>query len=177
MERSYEDRISALHQQLGIPDDYFKRGLPFHREATTLVVGDLCPEGKEMLMEPETAAHWLKMKTKAESEGVLLLIESAFRSVNRQFELVAEEREKGSSLDQALTWIAAPGFSEHHTGRALDIGSPDCFPIPVSEVFENTQAFGWLSKNAGKFGFTLSYPRENPYGIIYEPWHWYFSGK
>ena len=30
----------------------------------------------------------------------------------------------------------------------------------------------WLRTNAPRFGFHLSYPRNNPHGIGYEPWHW-----
>ncbi|HPF74253.1 MAG TPA: D-alanyl-D-alanine carboxypeptidase family protein, partial [Xanthomonadaceae bacterium] len=67
----------------------------------------------------------------------------------------------------------APGFSEHHSGNALDIGTPD--EPPAEESFENTAAFDWLCENAPNFGFQLSYPRNNPHGIVYEPWHWCWS--
>ena len=56
-----------------------------------------------------------------------------------------------------------------HTGRAVDIGAPG-FP-GLDEAFEHTAVFDWLQKNASNFGFTLSFPRENPGGFIYEPWH------
>ena len=42
----------------------------------------------------------------------------------------------------------------------------------LEEDFENTGAFDWLSRRASQFGFHLSYPRDNPHGVIYEPWHW-----
>jgi D-alanyl-D-alanine carboxypeptidase len=41
--------------------------------------------------------------------------------------------------------------------------------------FERTEAFRWLSQNAGRFGFSLSFPRDNRYGYMYEPWHWCFN--
>ena len=59
------------------------------------------------------------------------------------------------------------------SGRALDIGTPD--EPPAEESFERTTAFAWLRDNAGAYGFVMSYPRDNPHGIVYEPWHWYFS--
>ena len=65
---------------------------------------------------------------------------------------------------------AAPGYSEHHTGCAVDIATPGSRPL--TEEFEDSQAFRWLTDNAGKFGFSMSYPRNNPAGFIYEPWHW-----
>ena len=63
-----------------------------------------------------------------------------------------------------------PGFSEHHSGRALDLGTPGCDGL--SEDFEATQAFEWLSESASRFGFVLSYPHDNAWGFSYEPWHW-----
>jgi D-alanyl-D-alanine carboxypeptidase len=80
----------------------------------------------------------------------------------------------GRPLDDILTHIAIPGFSEHHSGRAVDIHE-DGHTV-LEEEFEKTQAFAWLRENAARFGFRLSYPRGNDQGIIYEPWHWYFTG-
>ena len=45
---------------------------------------------------------------------------------------------------------------------------------PAEESFEATAAFAWLGEYAGRHGFGLSYPRGNPHGIVYEPWHWRF---
>ena len=58
-------------------------------------------------------------------------------------------------------------------GTALDIGTPD--EPPAEESFERTPAFAWLQANAGGYGFVMSYPRDNPHGIVYEPWHWRFD--
>ena len=44
-------------------------------------------------------------------------------------------------------------------------------PLSIS-----TPAFAWLAANAGAHGFHMSYPRDNPHGIVYEPWHWRFDG-
>ena len=70
---------------------------------------------------------------------------------------------------------APPGFSEHHSGRALDL-STEGF-APLEEAFERSEAFKWLCGNGGRFGFTLSYPRGNRYGIVYEPWHWLYRNR
>ena len=66
-----------------------------------------------------------------------------------------------------------PGWSEHHSGRALDISAPG--EPAAEESFEATPAFAWLTTNAGAHGFTMSYPRDNPHGIVHEPWHWRFG--
>ena len=56
----------------------------------------------------------------------------------------------------------APGYSEHHAGTAMDIGTPD--QPPAEESFEATPAFAWLHRRGGDFGFALSYPRGNRHG-------------
>ena len=69
---------------------------------------------------------------------------------------------------------AAPGYSEHHTGRAIDITTPGTQPL--EPAFETTPAFEWLTGSAHEFGFRMSYPRNNRHGIAYEPWHWAWTG-
>ena len=59
------------------------------------------------------------------------------------------------------------------TPIAIDVTTDE--GAPLEPEFEKTSAFRWLSTNAGRFGFALSYPAENPYGYDYEPWHWCFS--
>ena len=73
-------------------------------------------------------------------------------------------------MAQILRVSAAPGYSEHHSGRALDITTPGY--AALEEEFELSPAFAWLKKHAKTFRFRLSYPRRNTHGIAYEPWHW-----
>jgi zinc D-Ala-D-Ala carboxypeptidase len=65
---------------------------------------------------------------------------------------------------------AAPGYSEHHAGRAIDVATPSSRPL--EQEFESTDAFRWLAAHADAFGFRLSFPRDNRHGIAYEPWHY-----
>ncbi|MFH1392983.1 MAG: M15 family metallopeptidase [Patescibacteria group bacterium] len=64
--------------------------------------------------------------------------------------------------------VAFPGYSEHSdsVNHAIDF---------CPENFEKTEEYKWLKKNANKFGFYLSYPRNNKDGIMFEPWHWRFG--
>jgi D-alanyl-D-alanine carboxypeptidase len=82
---------------------------------------------------------------------------------------------RGQSLDEILRVSAPPGYSEHHSGRALDVTTDGARPLELE--FEHTAAFQWLERNAGRFGFHMSYPRQNRYGYMYEPWHWCFRGE
>jgi D-alanyl-D-alanine carboxypeptidase len=99
------------------------------------------------------------MRGAAVREDLELVAVSGFRSIERQAEIIREKLAAGQRLDEILRYVAAPGFSEHHTGRALDIATAD--HIELDEEFEHTTAFRWLVANAEQFGFTLSYPREN----------------
>jgi D-alanyl-D-alanine carboxypeptidase len=97
-------------------------------------------------------------------------IVSAFRSFDRQCEIIREKIAAGQTIEQILSASAPPGYSEHHTGRAVDIGgSAD---DPLEEDFEQTPAYAWLLHNAALYEFFLSFPRNNVYGYQYEPWHW-----
>jgi D-alanyl-D-alanine carboxypeptidase len=81
--------------------------------------------------------------------------------------------EKGLSLESILCVSAPPGYSEHHSGRAIDLTTNGVRPL--EQEFEHTDAFQWLSTNAGRFGFALSFPPNNRYGYAYEAWHWCFE--
>ncbi len=162
---------------LEIPADVIAaRSLVLHPEAQELVVAATGDDGREYLLEPAAAVKWREMSAAALSDGVVIKIGSAFRSVDRQAEIIRAKLAEGLSLDTVLCVSAPPGYSEHHSGRAIDVTS-DEGEAPLEPEFEKTRAFRWLSKNAGRFGFFLSYPVGNPYGYDYEPWHWCFMPK
>ncbi|GAB5559305.1 MAG: hypothetical protein SynsKO_09520 [Synoicihabitans sp.] len=129
------------------------------------------PEGSRTFqLRPEAAQAWKSMRDAAAKQGVELQLVSAFRSIKRQQEIVQGKRERGLSDAEIFRVNAPPGHSEHHSGRAVDISTPGYAPLETT--FEHSRAFSWLQQDAGAFGFALSYPRKNPFGIIYEPWHW-----
>ena len=163
--------LRELHKELGIPEDYGLSGdKPVFEEAADLV--DIGPNlvGRMQLLTPDTARKWAKMVDAAAAEGVTLLIVSGFRGIDYQARLIRKKINAGQMISDILRVNAAPGFSEHHTGRAVDIATLGSRPL--TEEFEETDAFRWLRKNAARYGFSMSYPRENPFGFIYEPWHW-----
>ena len=147
--------------------------LPRFPEENLLI--DLVDEDRSFQLHPETLDSWKKMKEAAESDGINLHIISAFRSVARQSEIIEEKKRKGIPDAMIFSVSAPPGYSEHHTGRAIDLGTQNF--TDLEEEFEKSEAFRWLIAHARQFGFRLSYPRENPYGIGYEPWHWFYEGN
>lgn len=160
---------------LGIPADYgIRRGLPLQVEGSDLVSIGASPEGREIQLERGAAGAWARMTQAASAQGITVAAYSGFRSIARQAEIIRRKLSAGENIDAILRVVAAPGYSEHHTGRAVDIGVLDAEPL--TEDFADTPAFRWLEENAGAFGFRMSFPRGNPYGIAYEPWHWCHSG-
>jgi zinc D-Ala-D-Ala carboxypeptidase len=169
-------QLTGLHRELGIPASYAgERRLAPHREAVEeeLVEVGINDEGQPILLVRVAAEAWALMRRAAMRDDIELFPLSGFRSIVRQTEIFRGKLAAGLALNEILRYVAAPGFSEHHTGRALDIGSPE--HTELDEAFAETSAFRWLQENAPSFGFTLSYPRANPHGIGFEPWHWCWS--
>ena len=161
----------SLLDPLGISRrDIEARGLCEYEEATTLEYVETGEDGRQYQLTPTAAAAWRTMKAAAAADGIVLYLGSAYRSVARQVEIIRTKLDAGDTIDHVLTLCAPPGYSEHHTGRAIDIATPGS--PELEEVFETTAAFRWLTEHAADFGFTLSYPRGNSDGYVYEPWHW-----
>ena len=125
-----------------------------------------------------------RMFEDAEKAGCPLEFYSGYRSIvrqNRNFVRSVENNvNSGLSLEEAKAKTnksrAYPGTSEHNLGLAIDIlakGSTD-----LSNNFENTAQFKWLSENAENYGFILRYPEDKVEitGMIYQPWHWRYVG-
>lgn len=168
------EAFRVFHAEFGIPDDYGRDPLmATYREAE--VLEDVGPNivGRPQKLTPETARAWRELVAAAAEDDVNLLLVSGFRSIEYQAELIRNKLMSGQALADILCVNVAPGFSQHHTGNAIDIATPGCKPL--TEEFEGSDAFAWLTQHAGRFGFSLSYPRGNPEGINYEPWHWYRS--
>lgn len=130
--------------------------------------------GRPLWLDYDTAKAWQRMRLAAFRDDVPLDAISGFRSCHYQAGIFQRKLARGIALEDILRINAAPGFSEHHSGRAIDIGAAG--EPAAEECFENTSAFAWLSRHAGGFGFRMSFPRDNPHGIGYEPWHWYWLG-
>ena len=162
-----EDLLASLDIE---PARIAQKKLVYQPEPAELVIAAVGDDGKEHRLTPAAAAAWRAMSAAALADGVMLKIVSAFRSIERQAEIVRTKLERGLSLDAILEVSAPPGYSEHHTGRAIDV-TTDGVP-PLEDEFEKTEAFRWLSANAARFGFSLSYPSGNRQGYAYEPWHW-----
>ena len=141
------------------------------------------PREKLVLIEPNIEVHidmrdsLLKMREEAKKDGIYLVFLSGFRSINLQKEIFYSLKSKRNQEAAERARVSAPpGYSEHSTGFAIDIGDATQRETDFETDFENTNAFRWLIKNAAKFHFKLSFNKDNKY-IDYEPWHWRYEGS
>lgn len=165
------DRLHERLDTLGLDDAYGARtGLPLVAEPDRLALAGFDRYRRPLWLHADAARAWERMQGVARRDGVVLEAISGYRSHDYQLGIFERKRGRGQTVEEILAVNAAPGYSEHHSGRALDIGAPD--EPPAEESFERTLAFAWLRDNAMAFGFAMSYPRDNLHGIVYEPWHW-----
>ncbi|MBD2197532.1 MULTISPECIES: M15 family metallopeptidase [Calothrix] len=148
-----------------------------HLAYTEAPESDLAVVSGRIKMRTAAAEKFREMERAARQAGVNLVPISGFRSVKEQEQLffgVGAQRNQTPAERAALS--APPGHSEHHTGYAVDIGDGAVPATNLQANFDNTRAYKWLEENAARFGFEMSFPKDNPQGVSYEPWHWRFVG-
>ncbi|MDD3807218.1 MAG: D-alanyl-D-alanine carboxypeptidase family protein [Candidatus Marinimicrobia bacterium] len=169
-----DKKLEEILIDLGLPVDYGeKRQLPRYEECSILIKIGMNPYNQAVYLRPEVAEVWETMRKAAEKSHIILLPLSGFRSIHMQADIIRSKQKAGRTLDDIMRSNAPPGYSQHHTGCAIDIVTPDVL-VP-EEVFDTTPAFLWLKTHAHTFGFVMSYPKNNREGFIYEPWHWFYQ--
>ncbi|MGB5347588.1 MAG: D-alanyl-D-alanine carboxypeptidase family protein [Woeseia sp.] len=125
--------------------------------------------GRQVPLHRLAAAAWRTMVAAARAAGIaapLLLPISGYRSTKRQRGLFRKAVARYGSESAARKWVAPPGKSAHHSGRAIDLYLGYDISSRLAPKIRNTAAWRWLRDNAERFGF---YPYEN------EPWHWEYN--
>ena len=172
---SCEDRVVAIQKELGLSVENVAPGGGL---ASCQAPVDLVSIGKDFFDRDQrlrlAAAGALRlMLNAAKDAGVQLYVLSAYRSVQDQVAIIQRKRDAGATDDDIITSVALPGYSEHHTGQAVDLHTDGAAPLSLK--FAATPAFDWLTEHAGQFGFRLTYSQNNRTGIRFEPWHWYYD--
>ncbi|MDR3174640.1 MAG: M15 family metallopeptidase [Treponema sp.] len=128
--------------------------------------------GRSGLRLRREAAEALEtMAAAARSDGVILVASSAYRSYEYQVQvynrIVGEMGREAADRESAR-----PGYSQHQTGLTLDFGS-------IDDSFAQTRAGRWILENAGRFGWSLSFPNgyEEVTGYRWESWHYRYVGR
>ncbi|HHP7244683.1 MAG TPA: M15 family metallopeptidase [Elainellaceae cyanobacterium] len=147
-----------------------------YEEVSEDILVSVTADGRVKLRE-SAAEQFLAMADAARAEDIYLVALSGFRSIDYQkylfFGIKAEE---GQATTHRAETSAPPGYSEHHTGYAIDIGDATRPETDVQPDFGDTPAFRWLEEHAAYYSFELSFPKNNSDGVSYEPWHWRFVG-
>jgi D-alanyl-D-alanine carboxypeptidase len=139
---------------------------------------DLVSIAPGLELHADAAEALVAMQEAARAEGIDLLVLSAFRSIASQKHIFFDVKsERNQSAQQRAQVSAPPGYSEHSTGYAVDLGDARRPATNLSVAFETTEAFAWLQTHANRFHFRLSFPVGNGQGVSYEPWHWRFEGS
>lgn len=128
------------------------------------------PSGHQLTAQ--SAQAFEALQNAAGSEGMALRITTAYRSIAEQDKLYHSFRARGS-YQATEQRVARPGYSEHHTGNALDI-----YAANEAGRFGETAAYEWLETNCWRYGFIVRYPQgqENITGYQFEPWHITYVG-
>ena len=138
---------------------------------------------KLVLIEPNIEVHidmsesLINMREDAIQDGIYLVFLSGYRSINLQKDIFYSLKSMRNQIASERARVSAPpGYSEHSTGFAIDIGDAYNRETDFEVQFENTDAFRWLKKNAAKYHFKLSFNQKNK-NVDYEPWHWRYEGS
>lgn len=129
-------------------------------------------ETKQLQIIPEVLPFLQKMLDQAKAEGVTIYVESAYRSFHTQ-ETLKEQYKFTYGAGTSNSFSADQGYSEHQLGTTVDLITTGTRGALLG--FDTTPAYPWLLANAYRYGFTLSYPKNNGY-YVFEPWHWRFVG-
>ena len=154
--------------------------LPADYEAKVPLVMVKNSMGREFQIERDTYAHFVQLREALLKQGIQIEMDSIYRSVARQQEIVKEFTQKYGE-DYVKKYVAVPGYSEHHTGLAVDI----CLVVDGKVVDDNDEMiaqkdiFARIHPLLADYGFILRYPQgqESITGYSYEPWHFRYVGK
>lgn len=157
--QSVDSDLLLVNKYNKLPDDYVPKNL-VQLDSGHYVTAD-------------TKAAFDKIKDDATKKGYRIGVASAYRSISSQ-KYLYNKYLKEDSQEKVDTYSSRPGYSEHHTGEAIDlIGS-----FGSIEEFEQTKESKWIEDNAYKYGFIIRYKKgfEKITGYEYEPWHIRYVG-
>ncbi|WP_337020524.1 M15 family metallopeptidase, partial [Oceanobacillus massiliensis] len=166
------DQIALINKEHALPADYIPEDLvipdvpfPFAEDLPKKQMREAAAKSLEQLFN------------KANEAGLELYAQSGYRSYERQDAIFASNVLKHGE-EEANTFSARPGESEHQSGLTMDITSPNVNFDLITE-FGETEEGKWIQENAAEFGFIIRFPegKEEITKYQYEPWHLRFVGK
>ena len=173
--KEYLKKINGILENLNISYQIIidKNGGKLQTECDSPIYFGRDIYNRKQYLQKDACESLHKMISAAKKDDVEIFLVSAFRTVDYQYNIVKRKFKKGQSEMEIFDVSAIPGFSEHHTGRAVDLHTNGVNGVLTTD-FENSKAFTWLMENAYSYGFRLTYPKNAGNGILYEPWHWFY---
>lgn len=189
-ETGEDEETTVLHVNLDLDQDDYQNAVSVKKFSFDMLVNkhrklskdfvpdDLIKIDKEYTSESGMKANktavlaYIQMAKDADKEGLGLIINSSYRSYEDQVEICDTYRSLYGD-GYVEKFVAQPGYSEHQTGLAFDIGSTRV------NVFANSKEYAWMSEHAYEYGFILRFPKkyESITGFRSEPWHYRYVGK
>ncbi|MGY2080466.1 M15 family metallopeptidase [Modestobacter sp. SYSU DS0657] len=135
---------------------------------------DLVPVGDRYQLRAEAAQAMDAMLAAAADQGLSLSVQSAYRSYDYQVGLFDAQVSRFGE-ERAQVQVARPGYSEHQTGLAADVGGGGC---DIESCFATTPEGRWVAEHGAEFGYVVRYPdgAQDVTGFKYEPWHVRYVG-
>lgn len=124
-------------------------------------------EEYRIYVQRDTRDAFVAMAVEAKKVGFDLITDSGFRSARFQKKIFIRRLAEGKTFEQIASVAAPPGYSQHETGRALDL-------VPSEARFAHTKIYEWLTDNAFRFGFYETFPKDSTSVHPWESWHWEF---
>ena len=184
-----DNELVVIYVNIGLDKDFYTNTTTTDKFSYDMLINkyhgiseDFVPEnivdvpneyGKGEKLNEETLKAFIKMSEDCKAEtGYKLLVRSGYRDLDNQ-QRTYNSYLKTYGKTYAENYVTHPGFSEHHTGLAIDIRAES------SDVFANSKESKWAYANAYKYGFILRYKKdfENITGIKYESWHFRYVGE
>lgn len=127
------------------------------------------------LISAKAAPDLRDMLNAAAGAGLTVSPTSSYRSYENQITTYNGWVAANGSTEAADTVSARPGYSEHQTGLAVDLGTSSC----ALECFAGTQHYAWLQQYAANYGFIQRYHAgfEGITGYSPEAWHYRYVGR
>jgi len=128
-----------------------------------------CKDEGKVYVTIETQENLVMMLTEAEADGILIQVESGYRSAGYQAKIFKRMLAEGREFDDIVRYVAPPGYSNHMLGTAVDFS-------PSNWRFADTEQYLWLQEHGNSFGFEEIYSKNNRMKMPWEAWHWQYMG-
>jgi len=177
VDKSFLLQTKSLDDSINSPEKNQNKSLLGHLPYPEALKNELILFSPGIYVHKEIYENFKEMQSMAAKRGVSLQLLSGYRSIDLQRDIFYENKSIRNQTAVERSMVSAPpGYSEHSTGYAIDVGDGN-YPDTHFEVeFEQTPAFKWMKRFAPKYHFVLSFPPNNKQGVTYEPWHWRFEG-